>query len=242
MSDPRMPGTLWDPGLNAGYRRGRNDMRLVKVHKTAGTNSYNICKNNGLCQWLVPYEGAPWQFAEADSICFDSGPYNAFGPGIEIEAPVTGGLIRPGLSEFRELSPSQIEWSGKIFRWLHDEWGVPLELYDGPRFEGEGYVGFENHGDLDPDRSDGVTREEWDAMIGVAPPDEPDHKPEEEEAMYISPEGNPDNLWISNTVHRRRVEPLEWRKARELAAFFGQPDPPIWPLDDETFDSIPIAK
>jgi hypothetical protein len=151
---------------------------MVVLHATAGTNSYAIVKDgvpdapSTLAQWLVPYEGVPWQFAEADAICYDSPP-NDDGPGIEIERPVIGGQVRPGLSEFRPLSASQTEWTGRIVRWLHDEWGVPLDLYDGPRVHGTlpGYHGFANHGDVDRNRTDGVTRAEWDAFGTAAFPD-----------------------------------------------------------------------
>lgn len=167
-----MPGAVWDPGLNAGYRRGRTSMQTVKVHCTAGNNSYGICKDQGLIQWLFPYEGPPWQFAEADAWCFDSGPYNGWGPGFEIERPVTGGLIRPGLSEFRDLSDNQVHWLGELVHWLHDEWGFRIDLYAGPRYGcSADFGGFVNHGDIESQRSDGVTVGEWAAIVGtVAPP------------------------------------------------------------------------
>lgn len=92
-------------------------MEIVKVHATAGNDSYNVVKNgvydapSTLAQWLVPVDGPTRQFTEADALCYDSGPYNDDGPGIEIERPVTGGLIRPGLSEFRPCRRRR--WSGR---------------------------------------------------------------------------------------------------------------------------------
>src|SRR5262245_13290692 len=153
MPDVWMPGVQHDPGTGAGYAVGRINVHCVKVHRTAGNDSYNIVKNgvhdapSTLAQFLVPYDGVPWQFTEVDARCYDSGPYNGDGPGIEIESPVTGGII-PGtdLSEFRDLSDSQIHWTGEIFRWLHTEWGIDLDLYDGPRYpDVRTLTGFVNH-------------------------------------------------------------------------------------------------
>lgn len=167
MPNPIYPGAIWDPGRFANYGAGRTSMQTVKVHCTAGTDSYGICKNNGLIQWLIPYEGQPWQFAPADALCYDSGPYNTWGPGFEIERPVTGGLIRPGLSEFRDLSDSQVHELHGLIHWLADEWGFRVDLYDGPRYGcGSDFGGFVNHGDIESQRSDGMTREEWDRCIG----------------------------------------------------------------------------
>jgi hypothetical protein len=171
MPDVWMPGLIHDPGSGAGYNVGRNQMRLVCVHFTAGVNSYELVKNGNakapstLAQFLLPKMGVPWQFTEVDALCYDSPP-NTDGPGIEFE--------RMGYHE--PLTSDQLEWGGRIFQWLHDEWGVPLVHYDGPKVQGTipGFHGFANHGDLDRNRSDGVTPEEWDALIGgdMAIPDE----------------------------------------------------------------------
>jgi hypothetical protein len=68
------------------------------------------------------------------------------------------------------MSPSQVEWTSKIVHWLADEWGVPLNFYQGPRFESAGFRGSINHGDLDDQRTDGLTLEEWQAVAGVYVP------------------------------------------------------------------------
>jgi hypothetical protein len=173
-----------DPGTGAGYAVGTiASMDAVKVHMTAGTNSYNIVKNgttgapSSLAQFLIPYDGTPWQFTEANAICYDSGPYNTYGPGVEIEAPVIG-PPPPGsdLSEFRPMSASQLDWAGKIFTWLSTEWGFPLELYSGPRFQAyPGWRGFVNHADLDDQRTDGMTPDQWAQAVHPAPPPTPEY-------------------------------------------------------------------
>jgi hypothetical protein len=168
MPDPWFPGAIVDLGINAGYARGHNNMALIKLHYTVGTDSRALIRNKGLAQWLMPKTGPPIQFAEADAYCFDSGPYNDDGPGIEWERLPTGEYERPGLQLAEPLTVDQTEWGGRLLHWLHDEWGVPLELYAGPRFQATatGFRGSVNHGDLDDQRSDGVTRAEWDAMTG----------------------------------------------------------------------------
>lgn len=198
MPNPHDPGAIWDPGLNAGYRRGRTAMDTVKVHCTAGYNSYGICKNNGLIQWLIPYEGKRWQMAEADAWCFDSGPYNGWGPGFEIERPVTGGLIRPGLSEFRDLSQSQVDQLHELVWWLRDEWGFSLKLYDGPRYGCPStYGGFVNHGDIEPQRSDGVARGEWVMIVGGESPEPvPEPRPTRRKGLRMFMAYLLDTQWV----------------------------------------------
>jgi hypothetical protein len=192
--DPWMPGAIRDPGRGAGYRVGRTQMTTCCMHATAGTNSYNIVKNgvpgapSTLAQWLVPYDGPPWQFTEADALCYDSPP-NWDGPGIEIERPVVE--YHTPLSEFRPLSGSQIHWTGQIVGWLHREWGFPLELYSGPRLQFLGFRGFCNHCDMTTQRSDGVNRQEWDQIVaasgGVVPgPPVVDEGYEEESMLLVA--------------------------------------------------------
>ncbi len=176
MPNPWMPGINHDPGRFDNYQVGRNRMEIVKVHATAGTDSYDLIKNTGLAQWIVPLYGTPTQFAPADGLCYDSGPYNDDGPGIEIERPVlydeNGNHLYndyPRLSLFRSLSYEQTLWTGKIIHWISDEWGVPFDFYQGPRYGATpSFRGYVNHGDLDPDRSDGITLEEWNAMDEAA--------------------------------------------------------------------------
>jgi len=160
MPAPWMPGLLHHPGLNAGYRAGRNRMRMVVDHWTAGVNSYAICKDRGLCQFLLPKVGVPWQFAEVDAKCWHAGSaaygnYNGDGPGIEVE--------RMGGHE--PLTADQTHWLGRINAWLESEWGVPNVHYWGPRFpwQGADFHGHVNHAQIHPN-DDGLSPEEWASL------------------------------------------------------------------------------
>ena len=182
MPSPWMPGLIHDPGSVCtvpgrpyGYGKGLNRMERVKVHMTAGTNSYERCKNGTgtpwgitLCQILYPKVGVPWQFAPIDALCYDSGDFNDDGPGLEIEALETEvNYYRPGLSLFDGPNDNQRFWIGETARWLHSDWGTPLDLYAGPRFGSDGFRGFVNHGDLDSQRRDGLSADEWARIIGA---------------------------------------------------------------------------
>jgi hypothetical protein len=141
-------------------------MQMPVWHWTAGRDSYNICKDRGLCQFLLPKEGAPWQFAEVDAVCYHAssavyGHYNDDGPGMEIER----------LNGDDPLSPDQVMWSGRIVDWLAGEWGVPATHYWGPRFPWHqaDYHGHVNHAQLHAN-SDGLSREEWDLITAGASP------------------------------------------------------------------------
>lgn len=217
MPNPFDPGAIWDPGTAAGYVYGTNAMRLVCVHKTAGNDSYGIVKNGHLAQWLIPYEGKRWQFAEADAICWDSPP-NQDGPGFEIEAPVlVYGGVRQNLSLFRPMSDSQINETGELVHWLNDEWGVPLDLWDGGWVPAgpPGFHGFANHGDIDPPnaRSDGMTREEWDACLGGAwsPPPPPSTGKKGSKGMCILIDYATQRCWL--VVGNVRVQDFDWTPA-----------------------------
>lgn len=156
-----MPDLIHDPGLNAGYRRGHVSNQCVKIHFTVGTDSHALIKNEGLAQFLVPKETRPVQFAEADAVCADSCEWNVTGPGIEFER----------LSDKEPLTPSQIEWGGRIIHWLSENYGYPLSFYDGPRLAiGDPFRGFVTHRSLVHKKcdqhTDYITPEDFAAMIG----------------------------------------------------------------------------
>lgn len=179
MPEPWCPGLIIDPGDFVSYAKGHNRMEVVKVHATAQNGAGNITVGKqGYFQFYCPKIGPGMQFAEADAICWDSGDFNDEGPGIEFEREGTGIYLRDGLQEFEPLTPDQIVSGQTIFTWLHSEWGVPLNLYDGPRYPTlPGFLGFINHGDLDSNRSDGITPAEWDLLTGIPT--------EEIDGMYV---------------------------------------------------------
>lgn len=158
-----MPGCVKRPGLHAGYNQGTAAMDCTVLHFTVGRDSTSI-GDAGYFNWLVPKDGPPIQFAEANSITWHAGSWNGDGPGIEFE--------RMGYEE--PLTDSQTEWGGRIIRWLSDNYGIPTTHYDGPRVPV--YKGFINHGSLlgrggdTQDHTDGVTDGEWSAMFTPAPP------------------------------------------------------------------------
>ena len=171
-----MPGLRHDPGRGAGYAAGRTRMQFVVHHDTAGTNSYDICKwgrpgyDTGLCQILLPKEGAPWQFCEIDAVCYHAGSnvygdYNSYGPGLEVER----------LSHDEPLTADQIHWLGQIGRWLDAEWGIPNVQYLGPRGGADQFHGHVNHSDLHPN-PDGLTTAEFAAVTATGPIPNPDRK------------------------------------------------------------------
>lgn len=169
MPDLWLPGAIQRPGLNAGYRVGRSQMRLGVCHFTVGTDSTPI-GDRGYFNILFPKVGPPIQFAETDAVTWHAAEYNPYGPGAEWERLPTGEYVRPGLQRAEPLTADQIVWGG---RWVDHcaEWGIPKVLYDGPRFEvlNLGFSGQVNHGDLSDQRSDGLTPEEWALIVGGSP-------------------------------------------------------------------------
>lgn len=95
------------------------------------------------------------QYAGLDEMTWHAGPWNPYGPGIEFER----------LTADEPLTPDQEFWGGVIAVILNRDYGIPLEHYQGPRFQGGGFRGFINHGDLDDQRSDGVTQGEFELMF-----------------------------------------------------------------------------
>lgn len=123
--NPRYHEAQWMPGANAGYHAGRTPVKSVVCHYTVGRNSTGIGLQ-GYYQFQVNRDGTVFQFAEADAVCWHAGsPWNGYGPGIEVE-------YLPGYDD--DLwTPVQREATARLVEWLHDEWGVPFDFYDGPR-------------------------------------------------------------------------------------------------------------
>jgi len=214
-----MPGAVVRPGKLAGYARGRNRMEISVEHFTVGVDSTNIGLD-GYFHLLFPKHGAPVQFAEIDALTWHAAEHNARGPGAEVE--------RLGYHE--PLTDDQVHWLRVYHHWLHDEWGMPLVQYRGPRFATQGFHGFVNHLDLSNQRSDGLTHAEFDLVVaGIAVP-----APQslEDEIVYMTNPRNLDEIWVTNSQTKRHVKPSEW----QFAAFTGQK--PL-PVDAEWFDSIP---
>jgi hypothetical protein len=173
MPDIWLPGAYRDPGRNAGYNSGRSNMRRGVQHFTVGSDSRNVGRG-GFFHFLVhrdaSRENGCTQYAEADAKTWHGyklGHYdaNSEGPGVEFERLVVGGINAEGLSDAQPLTDNQLDWGHRIIA-FYAEWGIEVQLYNGPRYQYGDYEGWINHQALDSDRSDGLLRFEWDAMTG----------------------------------------------------------------------------
>lgn len=172
MPDVWLPGAHRNPGRNAGYRLGRNSMEKPVLHATVGSDSRRIGEDgyfNLLVHQSADRENGCTQYAEIDAVTWHAfEPHRLRGFGVEFERRVVGGLNDEGLSNFEDFTPNQIEWGKRIVTFAA-EWGVPIDLFNGPRFETEGHRGWVNHKDVDPSRSDGLTRAEWNLITAGSP-------------------------------------------------------------------------
>lgn len=168
MPDQWLPGAHQDRGVNAGYRLGRCSPGRPLAHATVGTDSRGVGKRgyfNILVHRDASREGGCTQYAEWDAKTWHAyEPERSFGPGVEFERLVTGGLTDEGLSTFEYLTDNQIEWGKRILDFA-ESWGAPKNLYDGPRYQAGGHNGWVNHKDVDASRSDGLTRAEWNLLV-----------------------------------------------------------------------------
>lgn len=152
-------------------------------------------------------------YAETPAITWHAAEYNPYGPGIEFERLVTGGLNDEGLSEAEPLTDNQIDWGQRIVAHLA-EWGIPVVMYDGPRFHAGGWAGWVNHQALDSQRSDGLTRAEWQQIAGGSAPT-PDDDQEVDVAYFVASLENPgwgiylcDGIGVHHVPNPRAVDEL----------------------------------
>lgn len=150
------PAAIWNPGVNAGYRAGRNTMTTAVAHFTVGRNSTGIGKQ-GYFHFLISRDGTVQQFCEADAVAWHAGdPWNSRGPGIEVEY----------LDEDTIFTDAARAACGELVKWL----GIPLNFYDGPRIAD--WAGFITHRSLVQSgdaHSDYWPQEDWDAMTTITP-------------------------------------------------------------------------
>lgn len=201
MPDPWLEGAYRDPGVNAGYNAGHNQMVRAVAHYTVGQDSRSVGRN-GYFHFLVhkdaSRENGCTQYAEVDAMTWhaaDAG--NPYGPGVEWERMTTDGVNDEGLSNADPLTENQLEWGERIIAFLA-EWGIPVQLYDGPRYAYGDWNGWINHMAIDSARSDGLRRAEWDYMCGGGGP-EPVAAPEDDDmfvAVYNGPDHTKTGLWL----------------------------------------------
>ena len=194
MADVWLPGAYIDRGRNAGYNAGRSQMVRTVAHYTVGRDSRGHGRD-GYFHFLVhrdaSRENGCTQYAEIDAITWHAANLgNPYGPGIEWERMVTGGVNDEGLSNADPLTDNQVEWGRRIVEFCA-EWGMPAVLWDGARYDsqvmpGGGWNGWVNHHDIDNQRTDGLTNAEW-AMVSTTSPEPPgvDLDGNEEEEMLL---------------------------------------------------------
>jgi hypothetical protein len=213
MPDFWLPGAYIDRGVNADYNAGRNSLERCVQHYTVGRDSRSTGKT-GYCHVLVhrdqSRENGATCYAPIDAVTWHAANAgNPYGPGIEFERMTTGGVNDEGLSNAEELTPNQIEWGQRIVEWCAS-WGIPGQLYDGPRYQYGNWRGHVNHHDLDSQRSDGLLRAEWDLICGGAPAPEPEDEDMPKSRVVASIE-NPDwGYFISDGVGLHHIPSPKW--------------------------------
>lgn len=151
------PGADWNPGVNAGYAAGRNQMRLCVAHFTVGVDSTPVGLA-GYFHFLVSRGGHVQQFAELDALCWHAGQANKYGPGIEVE-------YLPGVDAEVFTGPQRAA-CGLLVEWVHQQ-DIPKTYYDGPRVDPALTTGFISHRSIlqtDP-HTDWWPQADWDAMV-----------------------------------------------------------------------------
>jgi hypothetical protein len=217
MADVWLPGAHRDPGRNAGYNSGRSTMDRAVAHYTVGSDSRNVGRD-GYFHFLVhrdaSRESGCTQYAEVDAVTWhaaDAG--NPYGPGVEWERNVTGGINAEGLSDAEPLTDNQVEWGSRLVGFFAEH-GIPVALYDGPRYGEGGWRGWVNHQAIDSSRSDGLLRAEWDLIAGGGAP-AVDDEPEDDVYVRFTWAGG---RYLSNLMQFRWISD-EWDD-RAISRFY----------------------
>lgn len=132
-----------DSHLNGSRRQG---VPFAVLHRTQGNDSRGLGTGRhhstpGTFQFLIREETGVHCFYPATVRCTHAAGGND-GVGVEME----GWNGEP-------LGPNQVRLLGQMIRWLHDAYGVPPILYDGPRIQIDdtGFRGFVNHNSVQCD-------------------------------------------------------------------------------------------
>lgn len=165
------PDTIHDPGINANYRLGRTlNYGFDVMHFTVGTNSRDLIRTRGLCQFLYPHEGPAIQFAPDDAVCPHACEANPYGCGHEREA----------LDWDKPLpTRDQVAWMGIIVRWRMDRKGLkpvhhPASMGRMPVTEFPVFHGFADHGGCQHKKCDQHTDGiQHPVMLAIFASDEP---------------------------------------------------------------------
>lgn len=176
MPDVWYPGATRDPGVNAGYQAGRNQMQWTVCHYTVGTDSSAIGQR-GYFHFLIGRDGQITQYAEVDAVTWHCGEGNPYGPGIEVE-------YLPGQDDV-VFTEAARDACGQLVHWLNTEWGILLVYHDAQHDTPPGsYTGFLSHRSIiqTESHSDYWPQTDWDLMVVLTPP-VPPLPPESEPTM-----------------------------------------------------------
>jgi hypothetical protein len=165
MPETIYPGAEWVPGRNAGYNSGRSNMAAAVCHYTVGRDSSAIGRD-GYFHWLIARDGHIQQYAEADAVTWHCGEANYVGPGIEIE------FLDEPEGVFTDAARDAC---AGLIHWIHEQYGIPLEMYDGPRIPPEAMITFVTHRSIQQSEghSDYWPQADWDRMVAGATPAPP---------------------------------------------------------------------
>lgn len=190
-----MPGVSYEPGLNAGYRRGRIVARMIVLHFTVGTSSGSLIKNRGLAQFLVDRDGTIHEYAPADAVCAGACEWNIYAIHIEVEAENRGQWTKEQIASVARI----LGWGGPTYGIRLDVWRLGPEYDETARMPvGFAYYGISNHDALHEkacaEHTDGATPEEASqvrALIGAGPAPAPTLTEDNEMGNCIYAEGHP---------------------------------------------------
>lgn len=180
--DPIYPAAVWRPGVNAGYRAGRTAVTSVVCHYTVGVDSAPI-GDRGYFNFLVRRDGEVVQFAEVDAVCWHAGsPWNGLGPGVEVE-------YHPSYDGDEIFTSAAYAATARLVEWLHDEWGVPFDFYDGSRIAA--WQGFITHRSL---IQTGDLHSDWWPVLPRVMVPEPEDDDEMKPGVFVTADGVP-GVW-----------------------------------------------
>jgi hypothetical protein len=169
-------------GANSEFNSGVNRLQNHVAHFTVGSDSRNIGRAGYFhflvhrseerekgCTQYAPFSAATWHAGESSALP----DANQRGPGTEYERLVEGGdPDGDDIVDAERLTDNMIYWGNRIIEFSL-EWGIPADLYKGPRLSPmvRDWYGWINHADIDKDRHDGLTDLEWDQVVqGVRKP------------------------------------------------------------------------
>jgi len=206
-----------DTHLNPSRRQG---VPFAVIHRTQGHDSRGLGRTRhhsspGTFQFLIR-EGTLYCYYPAHVRCTHAAGAND-GPGIEIEG-YTGQAVPE-----RDLAVL-----GRLARWLHETYGVPLTMYDGPRrwIDDHGFRGFVTHRSVETApkwrHTNYITPLEWARALSLGGAQEDDVTPEEHKAVMFT------NAIVGDIYNVKEGSPLDKRlDAIEAKIAGGGVDPDV---------------